>query len=85
MQGFEANKQGALRGMWPEAHSLAGDPLWLMFKAAVSQWKVARTKEPAKNNERGEERKNKKKESQQGSRWGHCVSSGLASSLPSST
>lgn len=72
--------------MWPEAHSLAGDPLCLMFKAAVSEWKVACTKEPAKNNERGEER-NKKKASHRSraAPGGHCVSSGLASSLPSST
>ena len=55
-----------------------------MFKVPVSEWEVACTTEQAKNNARGEERK-EKKDPQQGSLWGHCVSSGLTSSLPSST
>lgn len=55
-----------------------------MFKVLVREWEVACTTEPAKNNARGEEG-NKKKEPQRGSLWGHCVSSCLTSSLPSST
>jgi hypothetical protein len=33
-----------------------------MFKAAISEWKAVCTEEPAKNNERGEEKKEEREE-----------------------